>query len=412
MTAEPEGDLLRVAPAYDLPTARQVVGRGLQLAFEASSELRRASLYVGLLLFVLAGPALIVLVADLPRLTDFPFENPADFDPQRATEFTSIFGSLTVLAIIAFVGFVAISIDGTIMAVTILAGRAVGRRVTLRHALIRARQVFWRYLFAAIVVAIIGQLASSLVNELSAAARDEASSGADLLAVFAGTIATAPFGYVAAGIILGDVDSATALRRSVTLARARPRLAAVVATFAFVAGVLQLFGIGAAADAAGRIIAFQHLSIDPTSGNVLVALPVIAAALIALGSLGLTVAAVVAAPQVVAFLGLTHYAAGLDRAQPPVAFALAPEVATVAGRDDASSSEAGDRRGCDTAPELDGGVVGHSAATAVPDPEASTSAWVRGAEPNEARFRWVTIPMLLLIAFAVFIAIAGLIAAA
>jgi hypothetical protein len=378
MTIEPEGGLLPVVAPYELPTAREVVGRGLQLAYDASAELRRASLYVGLLLFALAGPVAIVLVADLPRLGDFPFEDLSAFDQELWTDFFSIFGSLSILAMIALLGFVTISIDGTIMAVTILAGRAAGRRVTLRQALIRARQVFWRYGAATFVVGIIGQVASTVVNELTGAQPGDVSTGASLLAVLASTIATAPFGYVAAGIILGDVDAATALRRSIRLARARPPLAAVVAGFAFLAGVLQLFGIGAAADAVARVITFQHVSFDPATGDALLALPVIAAALIALGSLGLTVAAVVAAPQVVAFLGLTQFSGGLDRTGSPV---TAVELAT-------------------------GALDVEDPAGAAP----SQSAWARGAGPHAETFRWVTIPMLLLIAFGVFTAITGLIA--
>jgi len=398
MTSGPGADLLPVA-GYELPGAREVVGRGLQLAYDASAELRRASLYIGLLLFALAGPALIVLIADLPRLRDFPFEDPAAFGSERATEFISIFGSLSILATAALLGFVTITIDGTIMAVTILAGRATGRPVTLRQALTRARQVFWRYGAALFVVGLVGQVASTVVTLVSGAAQAELSSGAQLLSVFASTLITAPFGYVAAGIILGDVDAGTALRRSVTLARARPRLAGVVATFAFLAGVLELFGIGAAVDAVGRIIEFEHLSFDPTGADVLVALPIIAAALIALGSLGLTVAAAVAAPQVVAFLGLTHYSAGLDRARSPLSDAAEPAAAEPAAAEPADSQppDAGD-----------GSPMPDPAA----EPPASVSAWIRGAEAHPEPFRWVTVPMLLLIAFAVFIAVAGLIAAA
>jgi hypothetical protein len=388
VTAGPGGDLLPVT-GYALPGAREVVGRGLQLAYDASAELRRASLYVGVLLFALAGPALIVLIADLPPLRDFPFEDPAAFGSQRATEFLSIFGSLSILTMTALLGFVTITIDGTIVAVTILAGRAVGRPVTLRQAVTRARQVFWRYGGALFVVGLIGQVASTAVTSISGA-RSDPSSGAALLSVLASTLITAPFGYVAAGIILGDADAGTALRRSITLARARPRLAAVVATFAFLAGVLELFGIGAAVDAVGRIITFEHVSFDPTGGDVLLALPLIAAALIALGSLGLTVAAIVAAPQVVAFLGLTHYSAGLDRVAPRVPAPATPEAGGPAG---------------DHAPTLD------PEAAAAPA-EAPASAWVLGAQPHDEKFRWVTIPMLALIAFAAFIAIAGLVAAA
>jgi hypothetical protein len=391
MTSDPRGDLLPVAD-YELPGAREVVGRGLQLAYDASAELRRASLYIGLLLFALAGPALIVLIADLPRLRDFPFEDPAAFGSERATEFISIFGSLSILAMAALLGFVTITIDGTIMAVTILAGRATGRPVTLRQALTRARQVFWRYGAALFVVGLIGQVASTVVTSISAGVQSQLSSGAELLSLFASTLITAPFGYVAAGIILGDADAGTALRRSITLARARPRLAAVVATFAFLAGVLELFGIGAAADAVGRVIEFEHLSFDPTGGDVLVALPIIAAGLIALGSLGLTVAAVVAAPQVVAFLGLTHYSAGLDRVRPLAPAAVEP-----------AAVEPGD---------ADVAVDTSAAGDPAKDPATPVSAWVQGAEAHPESFRWVTIPMIFLILFAVFIAMAGLAAAA
>jgi hypothetical protein len=416
MTAGPKPDLKSVT-GYELPGAREVVGRGLQLAYDASAELRRASLYIGVLLFALAGPALIVLIADLPRLRDFPFEDPAAFRSERATEFISIFGSLSILATVALLGFVTITIDGTIMAITILAARATGRPVTLRQALIRARQVFWRYGAALFVVGLVGQVASIAVTSISAGSRGELSSGAQLLSLFASTLITAPFGYVAAGIVLGDADAGTALRRSIRLARARPRLAAVVATFAFLAGVLELFGIGAAVDAVARVIEFEHLTFDPTGGDVLVALPIIAAGLIALGSLGLTVAAVVAAPQVVAFLGLTQYSAGIDRARPTAPAAIAPAAiepvaikaapferagAAPADVEPARAEPAGGAGAADASPALDQAA----------DPATPISAWVRGAERHPETFRWVTIPMLLLIAFAVFIAIAGLIAAA
>src|SRR5205814_1862279 len=82
---------------------------------------------------------------------------------------------------------------GTLMAVTILAGRARGRPVTLRQALRRARQVFWRYGAATVVVGIVGQLASTAVTAISAATQRQPSSGVDLLSVFASTLITAPF---------------------------------------------------------------------------------------------------------------------------------------------------------------------------------------------------------------------------
>ncbi len=121
----------------------------------------------------------------------------------------------------------------------------------------------------------------------------------------------------------------------------------------------------------------------------------IAAALIALGSLGLTVAAVVAAPQVVAFLGLTHYSAGLDRISGP-----APD--PVVGQGELAKGE----------PAEGGNAAALGSDPTVEPAEAPESPWVRGAATHPEKFRWMTIPMLGLIFFAVVIAMTGLRAAA
>jgi hypothetical protein len=91
-----------------------------------------------------------------------------------------------------------------------------------------------------------------------------------------------------------------------------------VAAFAFAAGALQTFGISVAGDLIQAIDEVVHPELDLTSPLLILALPLVLAALVALGSLSVTVAAVAAAPQVMAFLGLTHYSGGLDRARPAV----------------------------------------------------------------------------------------------
>jgi len=104
---------------------------------------------------------------------------------------------------------------------------------------------------------------------------------------------------------------------------------------------------------------------------------------------------------VVAFLGLTHYAAGLDRARQTVAGPVEPAAVEPAALESVVAAADGGRA-IDASPTVDPGK----------EPAPPVSPWVLGAEPHREEFRWVTIPMLLLIAFAVFIAIAGLIAAA
>jgi hypothetical protein len=59
--------------AFELPGARQVVGRGLQLAYDSTADLRRASLYIGLLMAAVAGPFALLLLLDIPRFTGIDF---------------------------------------------------------------------------------------------------------------------------------------------------------------------------------------------------------------------------------------------------------------------------------------------------------------------------------------------------
>jgi hypothetical protein len=203
------------------------------------------------------------------------------------------------------------------MAAAMLASRAAGRSLTLRESLGRARQVFWRYGVAAFLVGVLSTVVSSAVGLLTGALGRPESFGSSLLGTLIATAVTAPFGYILTSIVIGDVGGSAALGRSITLARARPRLAIVVAAFAFLASTLQILGVGVAFEIADRVATFVHPDLDPTGSGLLVAVLVAAAALVAFGSLGLTVSAIAAAPQISAFLGLTHYSAGLDRARTP-----------------------------------------------------------------------------------------------
>jgi hypothetical protein len=142
--------------------------------------------------------------------------------------------------------------------------------------------------------------------------------------------------------------------------------------------VIQTFALGAGGDALLRVSEFLHLGFE--SGPILTLLSVvlILAGVVAIGSLTFTISAIAVAPQVVAFLGLTHHDAGLDLARQPVA-----PVSVVAP------------------------VVPPEAPVVPPvAPEAPVSAW--NTSPPVAGTRLVTLPMLALAAIAALVAVAGI----
>jgi hypothetical protein len=373
--------------AFELPTARQVIGRGLQLAADNATDLRSASLYIGLLVLATVGPAALLAIADLPALVALPWTDAPYLSPVEARAFLQLLGPLYGAAALALIGVVSVSIDGVLLAVALLGSRAARRPLTVRESLQRARQVFWRYGFAAFMVGMVSTIVSALVGLVTGDLGRPESIGSNLLGSLVATAVTAPFGYVLAAIVLGDVDGAAALGRSVTLARARPRLAVVVAVFAFLASTLQVLGIGIAFDVAGEVATFIHPDLDLTGPGLIVLVPIVAAALVAFGSLGVTVSAIAAAPQITAFLGLTHYSAGLDRARqrPPATPLL----------------------GTPAPPPL---TAAPGAAASAPASAAPTTYWQVETRVAPARPRWMTRPMVVLVALEVIVALAGLLA--
>jgi hypothetical protein len=303
------------ARAFELPTARGVVGRGLQLALDAAAEIRRASLYVGLLVAAVVGPATVLLIADLPRLAAVPWDNPESMTPDQAVALAALIWPLYAAGSLALLGVIPVLLDGQLMVATLLAGRLAGMPVTIREALARARQVFWRYGLAAFGVGLLSAITSLIVNVVAGTFVRGESIGSSLFAAFIAAIVTAPFGYILAGVVVGDVSGGTALARSVTLARARPALALVVAAFAFLSSSLTVLGIGVGLEVVGDIVLVLRPVLRPDPLALLVAIAAASLGLVAYGSLSVTVAALAASPQVAAFLGLTQYSAGLERAR-------------------------------------------------------------------------------------------------
>jgi hypothetical protein len=298
--------------AYELPGPRRVVIYGLQLASAGSAELRRASLYIGLLSLGLIGPALMYGLAVLVHFRISDVQSMEGLLYNRSA--LAAFLGFEALAGGAILGWLAVTIDGRLIAISLLAARAGDQAFTLREATIRARQVFWRVVAASVLVGIVS-LVVQLAILLLLGDINGTNQGASLIATFIATLVVAPFGYVATGIVLGDVGATESIRRSVRLARARPTIALVVALFAFVASAIQTFALSAGLEVVVRVGQFLHLGVD--AGWLALALMVIGilAFVVALGSLAFTVSAIVVAPQVAAFLGLTFYAGGLDSAR-------------------------------------------------------------------------------------------------
>ena len=77
---------------------------------------------------------------------------------------------------------------------------------------------------------------------------------------------------------------------------------------------IQLFAIGAGVDILTRFGSMLHLGFDSPGGTIALTVVVLTGVL-AVGSLTFTLTALRDAPQVVAFVGMTGYGAGLDRSR-------------------------------------------------------------------------------------------------
>src|SRR5262245_16951023 len=304
---------------YELPSARRVVSSGLQLALASTRALRRASIYIGLLSLGAFGPAVVLLLLGVGRLLSDPrTAEIISTDPSLLFyEQPELAGPLALIYILFLVGvvlLVAISIDAQAIAISLLAGTASERPVRLWEAIIRARQVFWRLLGAGSLLWVMSAVVT-LVVMLPFIRPFQSNQGLNFIATMVATLVLTPFAFVSAGIVLGDVGPIEALQRSTRLFRARPRIALVVTLFTLVTSAIQAFALGAGLDLAIRVAEFLHLGLDQGPGGLILPAILVLAFIVAFGSLSFTIAAIVAAPQVAGFLGLTFYTGGLDRAR-------------------------------------------------------------------------------------------------
>lgn len=308
------------ASTYELPSARRVVSAGLQLSLSATSEIRRGSIYIGLLMLAALLPVLAIVVASLlgiapaaDRLFGLVLLDPSYLmliDRNLAGLALVIDAAILLFAIL----LIAISIDAQAISIALLAGRATGRPLRLWEAVARARRVFWRLARASFVVGLPAVVIAFVIGQLLNG-RNQSPEAADLVSQIVTTLLLAPFAYISTGIVIGDVGVLEAARRSIRLFRARPRTGLVVVLFPLITAAIQVFALASGVDLVGRVVEFLHLDALTGGAGAVVGITLVVVAIVALGSLIFTISAIVAAPQVAAFLGLTLYAGGVDQAR-------------------------------------------------------------------------------------------------
>jgi hypothetical protein len=304
-----------------LPASRQLVRGGLDLGAEAARRLRGASIYVAFVMLGLLGPLVvagIAITAADPAAFDLDLYMDPAYDPfadPSADAAAAPLGFLSLGFLVAAAGIVAMIVESQAMATAILAGVALDRPVSTGEALRRSRQVFWQLVGYALITALPISIVTQVVATILGAFIGEAFETIALTTTILAAILGLPFVYGVTAIVLGEVGPVEAARRSIRLARARWRLAIVISLVATAAVYLGVFAYLGALGVIGTLTAPLGVGVGDGLLPSIVAIGLGLALSAAFGSLLLTVTAIVVAPQVIAFLGLTHYSGGLERAR-------------------------------------------------------------------------------------------------
>jgi hypothetical protein len=297
--------------------ALEIIGRGLDLNLAASSDVRRVAILIGLLALAAAGPivVLLLLLAAGDRAAGLALDGQyVDIVALQAR--TNTAQVLAELSLWVGIGcFIALAIDSQLLAVHVIASRATGRPFSLRPALEVVRIRFWRLARANTLVGVILFIPRAVLERILAP-RGIALQSQSVVQVVLDVILSVPFAYLATWILLGQVGAREAVRRSWRLARSRPSLALVIAVVNVAFQTIALVALGSAADILVRIAG--ALGLDRASGLGIVPLgALLALAIVAAGSLVMTIAALIVGPQVVAFLRLTGMDGGLAALHDP-----------------------------------------------------------------------------------------------
>jgi hypothetical protein len=294
-------------------SARKLVGGSFDLMAKAERDLRYMSFYLGFVALVTIGPAVALFWAFIVRY-DVQVFDPASIQ-NIGQEAAGAALWLLISFLIAFVGFLVVIVESQATSVAVLGSRLQGMPLNVSGAVLLARRRFWRVLGASILVGILTSIAQRIL-ELFFDPFDPAQAQVGVVVSLIVTLLIqTPFIYANAGIVLGEVGVLEALRRSTRLFQVRPGLAFTVALFGAATQFLLFFGLGAGLEIVFRIAEPFGLG----EGGIAIFLGTIIGATLtfAFGTLAFTAAALASAPQVIAFVGLTHYVGGLEYARVP-----------------------------------------------------------------------------------------------
>jgi len=256
------------------------------------------------------GPLVVLLVVVAGRAPElFGTVLDPSIGP-RSPDGDAVASSVLVTGMIAGAAVIALTIESRIVAVALLGAQAIGRPIRPLEALRRSRQVFWPVAGATFVIQLVVNLLVSIVG--SPLGDNEAS--VVVTTAFAALLSV-PFVYLVSGIALGAAPALEAIRRSVRMAQTRWRLAIMVAVAETLAQTLLVLALLAGLDILSRVSEIFGLGLDSGGPTTFATIVIALLATTAAGSLVFMVSALAAAPQVVAFVGLTHFGAGLDRAR-------------------------------------------------------------------------------------------------
>jgi hypothetical protein len=280
----------------------EIVSRGIDLDVALSREIRQLSIYVGGLFLAALGPISLAVIVESIRLGGFDWLFPSVDQIQVGSIDTIGLGPLGSLSLfLAVASIVAISVDIQLMATALLGAHVGGMRLDLRQTVAWARHGFWRLVFASIAVGLMLIIPRQILGALLVGRSPEASS---LVATIVDVLLSAPFAYVGAAVVLAGAGPSQAIRLSWRMARRRWRLALVVGIVNTAVSYVAGFAIGAGLDILGRIAI--ALGIDQQLGplQTIELILIVGFAILAVGSLTLTIATLSTAPQVIAWARL------------------------------------------------------------------------------------------------------------
>jgi hypothetical protein len=295
----------------ELPGTRELLSAGLDLCLKTNASLRTTSLAIGFQLLGTVGPLVvlvIVIASRAPEVIDALLDQTTTVT--TSPEVAAVAGPAYLLLVIAGLALLALTIESRILAVSLLGGYAIGRPMLPLEALRRSRQVFWPVAGATFII----QVAVNIVVTFAGGVLGESEASVVLTTGLAALLSV-PFVYLVSGIALGAAPAVEAIRRSIAMARVRWRLAIVVAVAETLAQTLLVLALLAGFDILARITDTLGLGLDSGAPTTFLTIVIALLATTAVGSLLFTVTALAAAPQVVAFVGLTRYGAGLDLAR-------------------------------------------------------------------------------------------------